>query len=260
MANQKFFIGPRPTIALALAVLACLPGVAARADQWDGWFIGVNAGAALADTSYHTGPDDRSWFHTQGYTADMWNRDRYGDSRPSPVGGLSVAYNTQVDWFVFGGELGLNGLDADLGHTGTHRYTNNTHKYTIEQRAEASGLATLRGRVGIAFDDSLLSLTGGLAATWLETGFDYRDDYTGMGQYHASNMKRQLKLGPTIGLAYEYMLPEDFVLKGEYSYVDLGRSTVSGLVIAGDGTKIADMHSTSALSLNILMIGIEKKF
>lgn len=260
MKDLRVAVTVKPALTLALAMLACLPGVEVRAEQWDGWFVGANVGASLSNVTYNTGPDNESWFRTAGQTANTWNRGHHADSDASPIGGLSVAYNNQVDSFVLGVELGLNAIDADLGHSVTYGIPGTLLNGTIQQRAEIKGLTTLRGRLGFAFDDSLVSLTGGLAAAWVESGFDYRDSDVGIFQYHGSGMDRLLKLGPTVGLAYEYMLPDDFVLKGEYSYVDLGQVKVSSMVRAADSHTIANIHSTSDLYLNIFTVGIEKKF
>ncbi len=250
---------PKKITTFTLTLLIVLSSINAYAGQWDGFFFGVNTGAALSNAKYKTGPDNVSWFRTTHQTVGMWDNGDQDKSRVSPLVGLSAAYNRQVDSFVFGAELGLNAIAADLGHDGTYQFTAGlTHHYTYQQKTKIDGLITLRGRVGVAFGDSLLSVTGGLAATQLKTGIDYSDDYN--VPYSASRTKTDFTLGPTVGLAYERLLPDDFALKAELTYVDFGKTRFSTPVTANDGSFIADMNFSSEQRLGIFTVGLEKKF
>lgn len=190
----------------------------------------------------------------------MWNKGRQNHSKSGSIFGLSAAYNVQVNSFVYGGELGLNGADLKLDNTGTYKYTNQTHYYTYTQKAGIQNLLTLRGRAGYAFDHSLLSVTGGIAATSLKTGLNYSDDYSGTGQYTAAHTKTSVKVGWTAGIAYEHKLPDDMALKAEFTHVDFGTSGFTTPIWAGDGTYEGDMKLSSRVFMNIFSLGIEKKF
>jgi len=250
----------KQTITLALAILTCIPFTKAHAEQWDGLFLGINAGVAQSNAKYQTGPDNRSWFLTMGETGGMWNRGNRDKSRFSPIGGLSVAYNSQVDFFVFGAELGLNALNSKLDHTGTYSFLSSNRNYTYLQKTNVEGLYTLRGRAGYAFDDSLLSATAGIAATLLKTGLAYSDNYTGASQYTAARSETNPRVGWTVGLAYQHMMPDNIVFKAEFTYVDLGKTDFTTPVKSGGGTVISRMNFSSQVHLNIFTIGIEKKF
>lgn len=238
----------------------------AFAGQWDGVFIGLNAGAAQLSTKYQTGPDDSLWFKNAQQTAGMWAHGNQDESHDSPIGGLSLAYNHQIDSFVLGAELGLNAIDVKLDHEGTYRYTTtavlyNPYDYTYRQKTSVKGLYTLRGRAGYAFGDSLLSVTGGLAATSLKTGVGFHDYPGDSSPYSAAYTETKRKIGWTAGVAYQHMLPDDFVLKAEFAYVDLGKASFSTPVTQdGNGLNAGRMNFSSRVRLNVLTIGLEKKF
>jgi outer membrane immunogenic protein len=257
------FTKQKLAIMLALSVGAF--STEALAGQWDGVFVGLNVGAARSSTKYQTGPDDRSWFKNAQQTAGMWAHGNQDEFRYSPIGGFSLAYNHQIDSFVLGAELGLNAIDAKLDHEGTYKYTTtasfyNPFNYAYQQKTSVKGLYTLRGRAGYAFGDSLLSVTGGLAATSLTTGVGFHDYADDSSPYSAAYTETKRKIGWTAGLTYQHMLPEDFVLKTEFAYVDLGKASLSTPVTQdSDGAYISQMNLSSRARLNVLTIGLEKK-
>jgi len=253
-------------IAIILALSAGMFSTEAFAGQWDGVFVGLNAGAARSSTKYQTGPDDSLWFKNAQQTAGMWAHGDQDEFRYSPIGGLSLAYNHQIDSFVLGAELGLNAIDAKLDHEGTYKYTAtnsfyNPYNYTYRQKTSVKGLYTLRERAGYAFGDSLLSVTGGLAATSLTTGVGFHDYADDSSPFSASHTETKRKIGWTAGLAYQHMLPDDFVLKTEFAYVDLGKASFSTPITRdSDGLNEGQMNFSSRARLNVLTIGLEKKF
>lgn len=252
---------PKKIVSFTLTMLIVLSSMNAYAGQWDGFFFGVNAGAVRSNAKYETGPDTvAGGSNLRAFAAGMWANGGREKSGVNPLVGLSAAYNRQVDSFVFGAELGLNTLNAELAHEGTYLYTGSTRHYSYQQQTRLDGLITLRGRAGVAFGDSLVSVTGGLAASQLKMGLNYWDDYSGIGRYAAARMKRDFVLGPTVGLAYEHMLPDDFAVKAEFTYVDFGKARFSTPVIAGDGTWSGNLAISSTQHLSIFTVGLEKKF
>ena len=56
------------------------------------------------------------------------------------------------------------------------------------------------------------------------------------------------------------MLPDDFAVKAELTYVDFGKTRFSTPVRDGAGPITGDMGFTSVQHLSILTLGLEKKF
>ena len=110
--------------------------------SWTGFYVGANAGfirstAAATDLG--------------GY----WRRNETIHSSGSGVlGGIQAGYNYQVGDIVFG-------LEADLAATSANAKANSNADRADQHKTSALG--TVRGRVGYAFDRTLLYVTGGLA-------------------------------------------------------------------------------------------------
>jgi outer membrane immunogenic protein len=118
-------------------------------------------------------------------------------------GGVLVGYNHQIDNIVFGAE-------ADWGMSNSI-VTNNEPgaAYTFA----LDDIATLRGRVGYAVDDTLLFLTAGGA--WA------RGDVNSIGLGGADHLKSD-HYGWTFGGGIEHAVTDQFRIKLDYLYTILG--------------------------------------
>ena len=111
--------------------------------SWTGFYVGANAGfiqskAAATDLSGWWNPNET--IHSSG---------------SGVLGGIQAGYNYQVGAIVFG-------LEADLTATNADAKASSIGNARIDQH-KTSALGTVRGRVGYAFDRTLLYVTGGLA-------------------------------------------------------------------------------------------------
>jgi outer membrane immunogenic protein len=115
-------------------------------------------------------------------------------------GGAVIGYNQQIDNVVFG-------VEADYG-TSTNIVTNPTpganFKYAMD------GIATVRGRFGYAFDDTMLFVTAGGA--WAHGKLT--DNYTAA----VPNELASSHLGWTVGLGVEHAFTDQFRMKLDYLY------------------------------------------
>ncbi|MCJ2092457.1 porin family protein [Methylobacterium sp. J-072] len=203
---------------------------------WAGPYFGINAG-------YITSTKDSV---TTAGVFPVNNGVRVGD-RPAALG-------LPRDGFTGGGQLGYNyqftpgsgfvvGAEADLGYTDLNRTRSTTGRLggISTFRELGSFLGTVRGRVGYAFDRTLVYGTGGFAYA-SET---YRGVFqTATGQPNFYGSSAHVETGYAAGGGIEFALPTDSVfnvfhssavtLKGEALYYDLGRRTVP-LVAVGPG-------------------------
>ena len=173
--------------ALAVASLALAASAAAAADlprgpapyyapppptvyNWAGFYAGLNAGYAWGSvTSNPTNPD--------GF-----------------AGGGQAGYNWQNGQFVFGGETDIQGSGADDTFA-PWKFSN-------------PWFGTLRGRLGVAFNNFLLYGTGGLAYGDLQ------------GQLGGASETRT-ELGLVGGAGLEYGFAANWSAKAEYLYMSL---------------------------------------
>jgi len=145
--------------------------------DWAGAYVGVNAGYTWGD--FDTVP------------AGSFSGD-------GALGGFQIGYNKKLGSFVIGLEGDVQASDMD-GASGTTATTLNW-------------FCTARGRVGYAFDSTLLYGTVGAAVAGVETNvLGARDEKT--------------LVGLTAGAGVEQALSDRFSVKAEYLYVDLDSKT-----------------------------------
>lgn len=255
-----FLMQTRSIATLSILLWACPLAVEARAGQWDGIYLGLNAGGALSNFDFSTGPDDSSWFKTMGQTSWMWAHGNQDGSAFDPLVGVSLDYSHQIESFVFGAELGLNALDSEILRSNTYQYSGVAHNFTYMQHADIHGLYTLKGHAGYAWGKSLVSANAGIAAATVDSGLDFYDDYPIATKYMANHTSTDFEVGWTVGVSYQYMLSDDITLKFAYAYADLGKTDFAMPVHTSSGSKTGVMNFSSDTNLSTFSIGIAKKF
>jgi outer membrane immunogenic protein len=246
----------RTTFAAALAASTIAVGAAQAADiprgsppppvvqalpifTWTGFYVGLNGGyifetgkstitgtPGLLATGLTPGPAKTLG---EGYTI-----------------GAQAGYNYQIGAFVAGIEADINYVD--LGKTVVS--TAGGLSTTLTQNT--SYLATLRGRLGVAFDRVLIYGTGGLAMGDL----DATTSLSGLGAAWTGT-KSEVKFGYAVGAGLEYAITNNLSAKLEYLYYDLGKQDfaspqIAGAVIAGVSatTRAENKGSIARIGLN----------
>jgi len=149
--------------------------------NWTGFYIGINGGGAWGDSKW----DSAGKFDVSG----------------GMVGG-TIGYNWQVSQWVFG-------LEGDIDWTNISGSTSAACAFGC--KTQNNWLATVRGRVGYAYDRFLPYITGGLALGNIKAsqpGFAGSDD---------------TNAGWTVGGGLEFVIAGNWTAKAEYLYVDLGK-------------------------------------
>jgi outer membrane immunogenic protein len=157
------------------------------------------------------------------------------------VGGYG-GYNWRCDILVFGVETDLNylgtsptALDIEIGPTGLNETT------SLNSRFEWFG--TLRGRVGgLVNENWLLYGTAGLAYarfnhTLADNCVGCGNSLLNLGQFLQSN--GATKYGYTVGGGAEYLDDDQWMLRAEALYVDVGSAEHSYFIVAPAGTASA---------------------
>jgi outer membrane immunogenic protein len=175
---------------------------------WTGFYVGINGGYI-----FEGGKSQVTGFGSSGGLKTM------GDG--FTVGG-TLGYNYQINNFVVGLETDLNYVD--LGK----RVTTNFGAFSGTVSQDMSYLGTVRGRLGVAFDRVLIYGTGGLAYGNQEA----RTNITGLGGSFAGS-KDSTRFGYTLGAGVEYAISNNWSVKAEYLYYDLGKVNYAAPQIAG---------------------------
>jgi outer membrane immunogenic protein len=157
------------------------------------------------------------------------------------VGGGHVGYNWQVTQFVFG----LEGDVEGTSYTGSGLSTGGAF-YT---RSRADIEASIRGRVGWAWDRVLIYATGGGAYASIDNAFGA----VGGPPTASSTTDR---FGWTAGGGIEYAITNNWSARVEYRYTDYGTYAFDTAFVAGAPTFALREHETD----NRVEAGFSYKF
>lgn len=211
------------------AAMAYASASGAPVFNWSGFYVGGNAGAVASLTRFDASA-------TFAGSAD--NVDRYGTGF---AGGVQAGYNWQVarNWVV--------GVEGDFGVLSTNRSTVAINTQTpgndvlISSKTDWAG--TVRGRLGYAWDRSLLFATGGAAVVHVT------DAWTNTGAFYAETVSS--KWGWTAGGGIETALMGNWTAKAEYLYIDAGKVTVADAATpGGPGATFTHQYHVARLGLN----------
>ncbi len=242
---------------------------------WSGFYIGVNAGGTFSGSSQIAltpsssfGPFVSGFDAAQAigaYPLALTSR------RTSFIGGGQAGFNWQFGAFVAGVEADVQGLanrqaiSATLFNPAPPPANFGAAVFgTASVTRGLDYLGTVRGRFGVAFDRAVIYATGGLAYG--------RTDLTYSGRIFfpvaptvflaGASTNNRTSIGYTLGGGVEYALWNNWSIKGEYLYYDLGRHST---VIGGTYTNFAPAtggFSTASVRENghVLRAGVNYRF
>ena len=215
--------------AILLGSLAwCFPAAAQGVD-WRGAYIGGFAGAAWTNSTFAT--------ELTGEWSNLLNplnqveRDALlpllnsGMASTGAIGGAAVGYNWQVDGLLLGVEADYSALDGKDSTTGTIATPFNV--YRVEAYTDVDWVATLRGRLGLAFDRSLVYVTGGLSLG--ERKFNQSIVQLTNFAYIQTGASNSTKAGWVLGAGLEHALGDEWSFRLQYLHVDLGSESVGSV-------------------------------
>ncbi len=191
-------------------------------NTWTGFYAGINGGYG-----WDSGGDTVTYFDGLG---------QWGRAQPQGgFGGGQLGYNFQSGPLVFGVETDFQGAGISGSVTGV---TAADIPFSAQQNIDWVG--TVRGRLGLAFGNTLVYGTGGFAygnvdqrAVWGDAVFTRNTTQTGY----------------VAGGGIEYKFTPAWSLKAEYQYIDLGSQKLTDSV--GNTTSPLDTNfQTARVGLN----------
>jgi outer membrane immunogenic protein len=234
--------------------------------SWTGFYVGVNAGGAWGNLDHQTS----TAYSTAGYflPTDVLavNATGHPDNQASGfTGGGQIGYNYQVSPFaVVGVETDFDYLHLHVNSSGSGVYPCCApSSFAINSSSTINWLWTLRPRVGfLVMPNLLIYATGGLALSQASSSFQFTDDYSGGAA--ASGSLSGTRVGWTIGGGAEYALTQNWSIKAEYLYADLGRRAVdsNNLVAYGGASTFPASVFTHDIDprVNIARVGLNYRF
>jgi outer membrane immunogenic protein len=216
------------------------PVAAVPVFTWTGLYLGVNAGVAFGQSTAFT---DVNGYNALGASTSV-------DRGASFTGGVTGGYNLQFGSIVAGIEADANYIDyggsavAALSPGGDTVY-----------RTRGNFLATVRGRLGFAWDRFMIYGTGGAAFTDLK--YSVLDACVaapcGPGTISGST---SMDTTWTVGGGVEYAFSNNWTGKAEYLYVDLPGRTFTGVTGGGAPFNFRTNHS----GVSLVRVGLNYKF
>jgi outer membrane immunogenic protein len=201
-------------LAADMPVKAAAPTTAlVAAYNWTGLYVGLNGGIVW---------NRYNWTNTAGITSGDFNGS-------GSLFGVTLGYNRQVNNIVFG-------LEGDWDWSGSKATATNAACGGTCQ-TEARWLSTLRGRLGFAWDRTLLYVTGGVA--WAKFTPSTVPAVAGLTDY--------TQAGWTLGGGVEFAVADRWTVKAEYLYVGLRTSPV---FFAPTGVTTTNRMSVARIGLN----------
>jgi outer membrane immunogenic protein len=216
--------------ALIVLVLGCgavwAADPAATTYNWTGFYAGLNTGVAKNNSRYSVVSNEHGFPFSGSF-----------DNPAFTVGG-QAGYNYQVGNFVYG-------LETDINYEGPS--------------PQLDYFGTLRGRLGYTPADRLLFyVTGGLAYGYVSstTTIHYEDFAIFSGS--SSGMQ----VGWTVGVGGEFALTNNWSVKLEYLYVDLGSMSYSFYpgAVGAPAPTFSNITTTINTLQNVIRVGLNYKF
>lgn len=237
-----------PALAADLSYAVKAPVAVAPAFSWTGFYAGGNFG-------YGWGDGSADWNNYLGYYYPGWSQEIGGSDDPQGwYAGFQLGYNYQ-----FANNVVL-GVEADA-EFGSLRDTMAYHTYdastgTVQEdvgvlKTRIQQFGTVRGRLGYAAGRLMPYATGGLAwgnVTVSETWSAYSNGVYQPGLSGTASASETL-WGWTAGGGVEFAFVDQWTIKGEYLYTDLGD-------ISWDG----DANTNINMKLQTLKLGINYRF
>jgi outer membrane immunogenic protein len=188
---------------------------------WAGFYAGVNLGVIADQSSQST------FVPTTAFTNYCWLSDcTFSNKQKSTgiLGGLQIGYNFQSGKIVYG-------VEADIDLSSARKTVNGTYLAPFgfmgpsTAQTGVRALGTARLRIGYAFDRSLVYATGGLAYAKMANAYQ--------GGPTFSNETAGWRTGYALGGGWEYSLTQNWSVKAEGLYYDLGRKDYVSIAPGG---------------------------
>ena len=222
-----------------------------HAPIWQGLYFGAFGGYAWGDAEY-----DKPSFYGDGSLKDIEVFDF--DLDGGLVGG-QIGYDFQRGDYVFGIVGDYSGLNSDDTYIHGPESDVEPGKRLFSHDVELNSVATLRGRLGYAFDHSLIYATAGAAFVDVDLSACSGNVFKGEGE---NKQKVGCKVKPSvdddytsfvIGAGFERQIADGVSLFAEYLYIDDGDVGPSGLTEGAE----SDFENTVEIdSINMIKVGV----
>jgi outer membrane immunogenic protein len=261
LAGAALLLLAGPTFA---ADLGARPSVASVIG-WTGCYLGVNGGWIGGGDDYATQPGPASAFNGQNFNPSP-NSHAYSSSGSSGTAGGQAGCDYQIGGWVLG-------VEGDFNWSGL-KESDSVSYLTIAQAAPAMSwtthtetvgkdlgwFSTVRARLGYTVTPTwLIYGTGGLAVASVKTSLNYDATATDPA-FHMVGSNSATKAGWAAGGGTEWMFAQNWSLKAEYLYLDLGAAGFDAPNIAGGPSDLRSWRLDTRLREEVARVGLNYRF
>jgi outer membrane immunogenic protein len=219
--------------------------VAQSVYNWTGFYLGANAGGGIANSDHL----NRDFFDED--TGNTKFQEAFG------AVGLTAGYNWQIAHTVLGIEGDYNFANVDKTQT-----FSNSNEAGSSTRFQMDQFATLRGRAGLAFEQTLIYATAGVAWAHIQNTTAFGDPT------FAQASEAKWKTGLAVGAGLEFALTHNWTLRGEYMLMQFANSdaTINTVNPGRSNNGLSACGNTSPCRMNysesvqLARVGVNYKF
>jgi outer membrane immunogenic protein len=241
--------------------------VAAPVYNWTGFYAGANVGWAWgnADSGSSFRCPDNGCFYLDSQLGNLPLVSGLGSGSTNSdgfTGGVQLGYLAQSGRLVFGLEVDFNAPDLGGSRSASAALPSSDPIIsTVDTSFSTDWLLTVRGRLGVTVTPTvLLYATGGLAVSEVTVSNSYTEKNNPVVDgISGSSSRSDTKTGWTVGGGVEWALGNNWSVKGEYLYVDLGSVSTTASVPAVDLTPNT-LGTSVDLTAHIVRAGVNYKF
>jgi outer membrane immunogenic protein len=262
VAGTVFSVGASSAADLPARTYTKAPMMVDPGYNWSGFYIGVNVGGdwrrdswvESIDPGTHLGDPANLAAVSAAGTGNTNGQGRF-------IGGGQVGYNWQgagSPWVV-GVEADISGIGSRSMSTTAFLPANVPATFTISESNNSNWLATFRGRVGYAFNRSLVYVTGGLAVADIRQSSTYSDTIVGAPVPPTTGGRDGVRAGYAIGAGWEQAFADNWSVKFEYLYTSFDRVGFNYVITSTTGgTNL--IHVSDRMNDNIVRVGLNYRF
>lgn len=203
-----------------MAVRGYSPPPPVAMPSWAGGYLGATVGVARLNAT--ATPVDPSY----GYYGPCTNYYTGPTSCTTSDTGFAAGVNAGYDWqsrnFVYGVVADWTWTDLKHDLAGTNMGSG----YGGTFHADVDWLASFRGRAGLAVDDTMVYLTGGVALAEIKSSLITNGTANSQTVPNYGALSG-VKVGWVAGAGIEHKFDPHWSIKAEFLYYDFGRSTAS---------------------------------
>jgi outer membrane immunogenic protein len=217
--------------------------------NWSGFYIGGNGGGAWSP--------DRGIFANETFNNDPFFEGAFGTrSVQGGFGGAQFGYGSFHRNWYFGGEFDVMGGSI----SGKSReiftpYVTVGNSITFRTSECIDFISTLRGRVGYAFDQTLIYATGGGAVVNTNLRINMMDTFG----FDAAATSKGLRGGYAIGAGVEQAFKGSWSVKAEYLYINVGNAFVGAREFQGATPSLFNISATNRIDYSTFKVGLNYK-